>query len=349
MNKFLKEILEQPKAIENVIGFYTHAEGLELLEKIRTIISEKRIEQIIFTGMGSSYFISHAASGLFNSLEIHSIYINTSELLHYNYFLLNKPTMLVCLSQSGESFEIKEILKRLPSTVFSVGIVNDEKSALAKEANVALLCKGGKEDMTSTKTYVVTSLVAFILGWYLSGNWNTTKIKMLNRLQANFELFFHSDNWLKDILVFFGNVGAIQIIARGPAFSTASQSALMFREATHIAATSFLGGEFRHGPMEMVTRNFQSILFAAEGKTLKQSLRMAEDIVTFGGKVWLITNIQRDWNNRNIIPLFIDESDEFLFSIQSIVPVQLFIDAYAKAKNFEAGSFSRGAKVTSIE
>lgn len=349
MDKFLKEILEQPKAIKNVISFYTHAEGLELLEKIRTIIPEKSIEQIIFTGMGSSYFISHAASELFNSLEIHSIYVNASELLHYNYFLLNKPTMLVCLSQSGESFEIKEILKRLPSTVFSVGIVNDEKSTLAKKANVALLCKGGKEEMTSTKTYVVTSLVAFILGWYLSGDWNTTKIKMLNRLQTNFELFFHSDNWLKDILVFFGNVGAIQIIARGPAFSTASQSALMFREATHIAATSFLGGEFRHGPMEMVTKDFQSILFAAEGKTLQQNLRMAEDIATFGGKVWLITNIQRDWNNKNIIPFFIDESDEFLFSIQSIVPVQLFIDAYAKSRNFEAGSFSRGAKVTSIE
>jgi len=349
MNKFLKEILEQPKAIKNVISFYTHAEGLELLEKIRTIISEKRIGQIIFTGMGSSYFISHAASGLFNSLKIHSIYINTSELLHYNFFLLTEPTMLVCLSQSGESFEIKEILKRLPLTVFSVGIVNDEKSTLAKKAGVALLCKGGKEDMTSTKTYVVTSLVAFILGWYLSGDWNTPKIKMLNRLQTNFELFFHSDNWLKDILVFFGDIGTIQVIARGPAFSTASQSALMFREATHIAATSFLGGEFRHGPMEMVTKDFQSILFATEGKTLQQSLRMAEDIVTFGGKVWLITNIQRDWNHRNIIPFFIDESDEFLFSIQSILPVQLFIDAYAKAKNFEAGSFLRGAKVTSIE
>ena len=349
MNQFLKEILEQPKAIENVINFYTKVEGLELLKKIKTTISERHIEQIIFTGMGSSYFISHAASGLFNNLKIDSIYINTSELLHYNYSLLNKPTMLVCLSQSGESFEIKEILKRLPSTVFSVGIVNDEKSVLAKKADVALLCKGGKEEMTSTKTYVVTSLVAFILGWYLSGDWNTAKIKMLNRLQTNFELFFHSDNWLKDILEFFGEVGAIQIIARGPAFSTASQSALMFKEATHIAATGILGGEFRHGPMEMVTKGFQSILFAAKGKTLKQSLRMAEDIAKFGGNVWLITNVQMDWNNKNILPFFIDESNEFLFSIQSITPVQIFIDAYAKAKNFEAGSFSRGAKVTAIE
>ena len=76
---------------------------------------------------------------------------------------------------------------------------------------------------------------------------------------------------------------------------------------------------------------------------------MAEDIASFGGKVWLITNVRVDVESKSILPFFIDEPDEFLFSVQSIVPVQLFVDAYAKSKNFEAGSFSRGAKVTIIE
>jgi len=349
MNKFLQEILEQPKAIENIVDFYTSAEGMNLLKKIKTTLSEKNIEQVIFTGMGSSFFISHAASEFFNSLDIYATYVNTSELLHYNFSLLKKQTMLVCLSQSGESFEIKEILKHLPSNIFSVGIVNDEESALARQADIALLCKGGKEEMTSTKTYVVTTLAAFILGWYLSGKWNDDKVKMLNRLRDQVEELLSEDNRVNDVLGFFGDVGAIQIIARGPSFSAASQSALMFKEATHIAATGILGGEFRHGPMEMVSAGFQSILFAAKGKTLAQSLRMAEDIASFGGKVWLITNVRVDVESKSILPFFIDEPDEFLFSVQSIVPVQLFVDAYAKSKNFEAGSFSRGAKVTIIE
>ena len=59
MNKFLQEILEQPKAIENIVDFYTSAEGMNLLKKIKTTLSEKNIEQVIFTGMGSSFFISH--------------------------------------------------------------------------------------------------------------------------------------------------------------------------------------------------------------------------------------------------------------------------------------------------
>ena len=352
MNQFLKEIMEQPTAIGNIVDFYSGNKGINLLTKIKDNIAQQSIKQVIFTGMGSSFFISFAAASIFNQFGIHSMYINTSELLHYNLSLLNIPTLLVCSSQSGESYEIKEILEHLPTTVFCVGIVNEEESTLAKKADVALLCKGGKEEMTSTKTYVVTSLAAYILGSYLSGKWNDDAIARLQILKQHFEKsLIDYTKWLQKGLDFLGDITTLQIIARGPSYSTASQSALMFKEATHIAATGILGGEFRHGPMEMVSKGFKSILFASEGKTLEQSLKMAEDIARFGGKVWLITNARTALNRQseNILTVFVDEKDEFLFSVQSIIPVQLFIDQYAKQHGFEAGSFSRGAKVTMTE
>ena len=186
-NKFLTEILEQPAAIGNMIHFYTAPEGLELLRKIKEAIAQRNIRDVVFTGMGSSFFISSAAASLFNQQGIHAHYINTSELLHYNLSLLNRPTLLVCASQSGESYEIKEILERLPQSVFCVGIVNEEDSALAHKADVALLCKGGREEMTSTKTYVLTSLAACILGLYLSDRWNAHTQRQLAALQTKFE------------------------------------------------------------------------------------------------------------------------------------------------------------------
>ena len=351
-NKFLTEILEQPAAIGNIIHFYSAPEGMELLRKTREAIAQRNIHDVVFTGMGSSFFISFAAASLFNQQGIHAHYINTSELLHYNLSLLNRPTLLVCASQSGESYEIKEVLERLPQSVYCVGIVNEEDSALARKADVALLCKGGREEMTSTKTYVLTSLAACILGLYLSDRWNAHTQRQLAGLQAKFEdMLANHDQWLDKGLDFLGDLTTLQIIARGPSFSTASQSALMFKEATHIAATGILGGEFRHGPMEMVAPGFKSVLFASEGRTLEQSLKMAEDIAGFGGRVWLITNSHDAAKHvtDNILPVYVDEQDEFLFSILSIVPLQLFIDEYAKRHGFEAGSFSRGAKVTVTE
>ncbi len=64
----------------------------------------------------------------------------------------------------------------------------------------------------------------------------------------------------------------------------------MFREALHLPAAATLGGEFRHGPMEMVNEGFRSILFAPAGKHMIKSIRMAEDIAGFGGKVLLFSN-----------------------------------------------------------
>jgi glutamine---fructose-6-phosphate transaminase (isomerizing) len=350
MNKFLEEIFEQPGVIQNVLDFYTDRSGKDLLDKVQRVITSNKIEQVLFTGMGSSYFISHGASTLFNETGICSYVINASELLHYNLRLFERETLLICISQSGASYEIREILTKLNRAVHCIGIVNDENSSLAKKAEIALPSKAGIEEKTSTKTYVATSLVTLILGWYLKGSWNEEKRSKINLLGDKFRSVlndYHSR--INAAITFLEDLYTLQVIARGPAFSTACQSALMFKEALHIPATGILGGEFRHGPMEMVSDGFKCILFAAEGKTISQSIKMAEDISGFGGKVLLITNRKLRNNNKNIMQIFIDEPDEYLFSVLGIVPVQLFVDSYAKSKGSEAGSFLRGAKVTEIE
>jgi len=350
MNTFFSEILEQPTALKNTLEFYTDLEGKGTLENIRRIFKEKEFEYIIFTGMGSSYFTSYAVSNLFNSFGMKSFVINTSELLHYNFSVLNDKTLLVCISQSGESYEIKEILKIIPSNVFCIGITNEENSTLAEISSIVLLSKAGKEDMTSTKTYVSTSLVSFIMGWLLAGKWNDDKINLIKNLIENIKTGLSDYNSrIIEILKFLGEIPFLQIIARGPSYSSALQSALMFKEGARTPSAGILGGEFRHGPMEMVQEGFKSILFAPNGKTISQSIQMAKDIAGFSGKVLLITNINPGFSNNNIRILNIPESNEYLFSINSIIPIQLLVDCFAKSKGFEAGRFIYGAKITEEE
>ncbi len=350
MNKFLEEILDQPEALKRTLRYYTSSAGMASLEKVKKAMSDHQFEQIIFTGMGSSYFTGFAASNLFNGLGIPSFVVNASELLHYNLSLLKKKTLLICFSQSGESFEIRELLERLSSNTVCVGILNIEDSTLALKADIALYSKSGVEEMTSTKTFITTKLVAYILGWYLSGKWDKPRQTQIKKLiYACYKMLEHYPSYIGDVLRFLGDIHAIQIIARGACFASACQSALMFKEANKIAGTGILGGEFRHGPMEMVQEGFQSILFAPMGKTYSQSIKMAEDIARFGGKVLLLTNGDKNFDDANIFPIQIDCDDEYIFSILSVIPVQILIDEYAKVRGYEAGSFSRGAKVTVVE
>jgi glucosamine--fructose-6-phosphate aminotransferase (isomerizing) len=350
MNKFLSEIICQPKSLEVTLDYYSSTEGEKRLKKIQELFHKENFQQIIFTGMGSSFFTSYAAACLFNSVGIHSFVVNTSELLYYHFALVTEKTLIVCISQSGESFEVVKLLKKLPANIFCIGVTNEEKSTLSMTAKVSLLSKAGREEMTSTKTYTSISLVTFILGWYLTGKWGQGKISQVKKLITGFgELLTGHENLVKDIFDFLGDIKFLQFIGRGPSYSTVLQSELMFKEAAKVAAAGTLGGEFRHGPMEMVKPGFKSILFAAEGKTYNQSIKMAGDIAKYNGKVLIITNKDPKISDSNINAILINQPDEYLYSIQSIIPVQLIVNHLALVKGFEPGNFVNGGKVTLME
>lgn len=350
MNKFLAEILGQPKSLESTLDFYCSIKGENKLKKIMELFNREKFEQIIFTGMGSSYFTSYAATCLFNDLGINSFNINTSELLYYHLSLLNDKTLIICISQSGESFEVVKFLEELPTDIYCIGISNNDKSFLSEKASESLLSMAGNEEMTSTKTYTTINLVIFILGWYLAGKWNKEKIFLIREFINNTKKLLSSyQNVIKDLYNFLGDLEFIQFIGRGPSFATAQQSELMFKEAAKIPSAGSLGGEFRHGPMEMVKPGFKSILFAAKGKSYTQSIKMANDIAKFQGKVIIITNNNPHLSDQNSKVLTINQPDEYLFSIQSIIPVQLIVNYTARAKGFEPGNFVHGGKVTLTE
>ena len=352
MGKFLKEILEQPQALQETLNYFTSEKGLKDLESIQKEYQSGKYRQIIFTGMGSSNFTSQAAATLFNDLglSIPAFSVNASELLHYQKHLLQPESILVCFSQSGESFEIRELLKIRPADSYCIGITNEINSTLTQHTHTALISKAGKEEMTSTKTYVSTALISFILGWSLHNKWDEKQIGKVKRMIEHFALFLENyQAKISRMIDFLGELPALTIIARGPSISTAHQSALMCKEAIKIPAYSMLGGEFRHGPMEMVGEQTKTVLFAPLGRTYTQNIKMAEDIARFGGKVLLITNSEYVSDNSNILVEKVQVDDEYLFAIEAILPMQLFVDMYAKKQGFYAGSFSHGAKVTTVE
>jgi glucosamine--fructose-6-phosphate aminotransferase (isomerizing) len=351
MNKFLTEIFSQPDSLKATLDFYTGVKGETLLKNFSEFYKKEKFDRIIFTGMGSSYFVSYSASCLFNSLGFQTSVINTSELLYYQLPTLKGRPLLVCISQSGESIEVVRLLKVIPSNVTCIGIGNEENSSLASMTREIFLSRAGKEEMTSTKTFTSITLVAYILGWYLAGKWNNGKARQVKELIAavNNQLS-HAGRDAENIFEFFGDVEFLQFIGRGPSYANVLQSELMFKEASKTAAAGALGGEFRHGPMEMVGPAFKAVLFAADGETYQLSLRMAKDIVKFDGKVVVITNKNDEClNDNNIKTVLIDQPEEYLFTIQSIIPVQLMVNYLSEQKGYEPGGFIHGNKVTTAE
>jgi glutamine---fructose-6-phosphate transaminase (isomerizing) len=350
MNKFLEEIYEQPKALRDTLAYYVNGEGKKSIDKLSKIWKSKKFNEIVFTGMGSSFFASQSASCLLGKYGIKSFVINASEFLHYHGKTIDEHTLLVCVSQSGESYEIVKLLENIPANVHCVGICNEEESTLAKKSSECFLSRAGKEEMTSTKTFVSTLLTMFVLSLTIADDWNVEKASELNNTISVVEKLLESQNeWLLPSMKILNNAPFVQVVGRGPSYSSVLQGALMFMEGARNPAAGIFGGEFRHGPMEMVKKGFKAILFAPLGKTYDQSIKMAEDIVKFGGQVVLVTNDEKKYDNENIYSIQIPYKEEYFFAIPAIIPLQFIVNQWAVGVGLEPGSFTRGAKVTTIE
>ncbi len=350
MNKFLAEIEEQPAALNATLSYFAEGKGNENLYQVVALWQSGEYDKIIFTGMGSSYFISCAATCLLNGSHIKSFAINTGELLHYQSSLLDQSTLLVCVSQSGESFEIVKILEKLSSDVTIVAICNEPESTLSKKAHVSLLSKAGKEEMTSTKTFVSTYLVAYLLSLVFTGKFNYASVAEIEAtIQVVSDLLKNQGQWLDGAVKAIAHTPFVQLVGRGPVFASVQQSALMLMEATRNPASALLGGEFRHGPMEMIKPGSRVVMFAPSGITYSQSMAATRDVLRFGGKVLLITDQVPAITDDNLFAVVIPCTNEPLFAITSVIPMQLIVNRWSIEEENKPGDFTRGAKVTEIE
>jgi glucosamine--fructose-6-phosphate aminotransferase (isomerizing) len=350
MNKFLKEIFEQPQALENTLNYYLDGEGQVRIENLTDIWGKGRFKQVLFTGMGSSFFAPFTASSLLSNYGIASFNINAGELLHYHMPLISEEVLLACISQSGESYEVVKIIEKLHGNNKFIGVSNEENSTLARNSQLALLSKAGREEMTSTKTYVSTLLVLSIFCRVLARKWKPGLMpEIITAIEAVSILIGTNKEWLAPSMDILGSPSFVQVIGRGPGFSSVLQGALMIMEASRKPAAGIYGGEFRHGPMEMTKKGFRAIILAPLGVTYDQGIKLAEDITKFGGRVVLITNSHASFSNPDIYPIHIPCQDEYLFPIPAIIPLQFIVNQWATDEGNEPGNFTRGAKVTITE
>jgi glucosamine--fructose-6-phosphate aminotransferase (isomerizing) len=348
VNLFLQEILEQPKAFREVLNRYFGKEN-NLLSKNR-IYPKKGYKSIVFTGMGSSYFASHIAANFLNERGISSFVCEAGELLHYNLNGLNKTNLLVAVSQSGETIEIKNIINNLNGKLNIVGITNEEDSFLAANSNILLPIYAGKEAMTTSKTYINTIAVLLLLAFTLTDGMNDKRREELYRLPDFIENFLVDwESKIDRIVQFLGEIPFLNLISRGPSLSSALQGSVILKEGAHIYTEGLPGASFRHGPFEIAGGNHKSIIFAPSGKSSKLNINMACELSALGSSVVLISNEDIDYKNKNLYHLRLDLVEEYLFPILDIIPIELLIVKIAKAKGLEPGELVKGNKVTAKE
>jgi glucosamine--fructose-6-phosphate aminotransferase (isomerizing) len=366
---FVADMFEQPSAIESFVEFYTRAEGKSTLLGFKSEWDAAVYTNVVITGMGSSLFAGHQAAMLFQQASIPCAVVDAGELLYYTLAADStiskqgrwKPLYIV-VSQSGESAEVVKIINLIAEKCKDAGlwsVTNTAGSTLATKATRAAFLHAGKELSVTAKTFSNTLLLMYLLPRVLLSRSTSDATAFIEAfssearaLSRDLDHLFSDQPTLGDKMVAFigKDTKHIEVIARGTSQASAQQAALNIKETNKIPAEAITGGQFRHGPIEIVTKDFRCIVLTSDDATRAHAEDLAWSITHKwgGGKVVFVTNkrVAKFEGENRLLPIVHNITNPFLAPVMEIAIIQLFMVRLAASCNIGPGVFKYTSKVT---
>lgn len=336
----LKEISEQVETIQKA--------ALQDENAVRKVVEEmRRAFGIFFIGCGSSYHACLAGSYLFSKIAgEHVNVVLASEFPNYEHFLTKK-TLVVAVSQSGETYDVLEAVRaarRRGSKVIS--IVNVMGSSLTRESDAFLLMNAGPEIcVLSTKTYTSQLALLDMLAHALAGKYEEGRKKLKYLWNVIYNLTSATTReMIKKLAENLKNEQHIFCIGRGLQYATALEAALKIKEVSYIHAEAFAGGELKHGTIALIEKGTPCIVFVSE-ENEKEIISNAEEIKARGGYLIGISS-----KNNKAFDFWIKVPEcGTENSIVQIIPVQILAYQLAVARGCDPDRPRSLAKVICVK
>ncbi|MEK6966898.1 MAG: glutamine--fructose-6-phosphate transaminase (isomerizing) [Thermoproteota archaeon] len=308
----LKEISEQPdtvlKAGENTQDAIT-----------QTIDFIKHAKTVYITGSGTSYNAALVAKYLMSKYaKIKVEPIISSELPH-DPESIEQNSILIAISQSGESADVLEAVRIAKNSNAKVlSIVNLLTSSLVQESSLVIGMNCGPEiGVAATKSF--TSQLA-ILYKIVDGLCNGCLKPDFDKASKAISKILSNHSKIKKIARELKEVSDIYILGRGINYPIASEAALKLKELTYIHAEGIPGGELKHGPLALMDSNVYVVILNPDDSTYNDTLTSANEIKARGAKIIGISDKKSDIYDHWIE---IPKVDESLYPLIEIVPIQL--------------------------
>ena len=337
----IKEISEQPKVLQNIADNYTTQ-----IEKLGREI--KGAYGTYFIGAGTAYFACLGGTYLFS--KVAKVHVNTAPASEFNYledFLTNK-SLIIALSQSGETIDVVEPLNRAKKKGSRIiALTNVKGSSVYRMSDSQILLGAGSERaVASTKVYLAKLSILLMLAYAMKGEIATgQKLVEQASLEIKRILSEKSLDNIKKIASFLNTKEHIFIIGRGASFPSAQEAALKIREVSYLHAEGLAGGELKHGPIALISRGTPVIVFAPNDETYDAIMSNAMEVKARGAIL-----IGISYRNNDIFDYFIEVKDIKEGSLAAqIVPAQLLSYYLAILKNLDPDKPRNLAKSVTVK
>ena len=354
-----KEIYEQPAAILNTLD--GRIGGEDVLENIFGEGSNEllsKVERIQIVAAGTSLHAGRVAANWFSAIANLPTQIDYASEYRYKNPYVDKNTLLLTISQSGETADTLGALRyaKERSYLGSLTICNVPTSSLARESDFVLLTNAGPEiGVASTKAFTtqLTALMLLTLSLAKARNLNPRlRGRVVGALRALPEKITESLQLKPKIIKIAKEIAKKDnalFLGRGIFYPIAKEGSLKLKEISYIHAEAYPAGELKHGPLALIDKNMPVIALAPENELAEKLISNLEEVKARGGKLFVVGNAAGNMKlkAKNLINL--PECDFLLTPILYTVPLQILSYEVALLRGTDIDQPRNLAKSVTVE
>jgi glucosamine--fructose-6-phosphate aminotransferase (isomerizing) len=319
----LKEIMEQAQALSQIVN-----QDEKSFTKIALDILRAR--QVIITACGTSRYAALVGRYLFS--RVGKKFCDVVMASEFGYFAdsVDKSTVVIAVSQSGETADVVEGVKAARDAGAQViSIVNRPNSILADLSHQVIYLNCGSEiAVAATKSFLSQLAIFYLLSFSMVNSFDEAAAKLTNLSSEITRVLDWNKSELIKLSQKLKDKNAFYYIARGINFAIASEGALKLKEISYIHAEGMPAGELKHGTLALIESGTPVVVICPADYTFLETLSNAMETKSRGAYIIGVSDKESDiYDSWVKIP----EVDELLYPMVAVVPLQLL--AYYLAIN----------------
>lgn len=331
----LKEIYEQPKAIEDSLrGRMNASQGWIKLGGLNEYINKiDNAERFLITACGTSWHSGLIAEYMIEDLARVPVEVEYASEFRYRNPIITEKDVVIAISQSGETADTLaaiELAKERRALIY--GICNVIGSSIARASHAGSYTHAGPEiGVASTKAFStqvsLITLIALQLA-QVKGTMPTSKLREIlyemEAIPAKIEETLTLDAQIKEIAAIYKDATNFLYLGRGYNFPVALEGALKLKEISYIHAEGYPAAEMKHGPIALIDENMPVVFLATNRSAYEKIVSNVQEVKARKGKIIAVVN-KGDTQIRALADHIIEvpETEEILSPLITIVPLQL--------------------------
>lgn len=330
----LKEIYEQPKAVEDTVHMHVKKDGTVNFDNLNWTKSRlENIDSVLITACGTAYHAGLVAKHYIERFVKIPVSVEIASEYRYSHPLTTAGTLCIVISQSGETIDTLAALKEAKRLgAQSIAVTNSVGSSIARESDTAVYTVAGPEiAVASTKAYTTQLVSLLMLALYMGRIKGTIQEELakkiitgLLKLPKQIEKVLEEKDHMAEVADELIRAEDIFYLGRSIDYAIAMEGTLKLKEVSYIHAEAYAAGELKHGTLALITEETPIIAVATQGNVSAKMYSNIQEVRARGAKVLGIgyeddTELEKYTTEIVKIP----RVDEFIAPILSVIPMQI--------------------------